>query len=165
MAESKLFIGGLGISTNPELDALKAKLPLERGKLYTHEEIAAACGVPYGTNRYMTVVQRWIRWAESAQNIVLISERNIGYSAIQEDQKITVVCDRHKAQHRQYKRAIKMLASANLNDPIQISNRDHHLRLMTAVHDAMNKTTTGFNLAVYSGNFRRELPSPQPRSA
>ena len=165
MAESKLFIGGLGVSTNPELDALKAKLPLTRGKLYTHDEIAGACGVPYGTTRYATMVQRWIRWAESDQNIVLISERNIGYSAIQEDQKIAVACDRHKAQHRQYKRTLKMLASATLNDPTQISARDHHLRLMSAVHDAMSKTTTGFKLAVITGNPRRELPSPQPRSA
>ena len=149
--ESKLYIGGLGVSTNPELESLKTKLPLERGRLYTHDEIAAACGVAYGTHRYATVIQRWMRWAEAERNIVLVSERNVGYTAIEESQKLDVARDRHKQQHRLYKRNMRMLARADLTDPTQISARDHHLRLMSAVHDAMAKTSTGFKLTVFTG--------------
>lgn len=160
--KSELYIDGLGSSTNPELGLLKAKLPLERGKTYSHDEIAAACETPYRkggrfNDRYGTIVHRWIRWAEKELNIVLVSERAIGYRALLEGEKIDVASDRHKKQHKQYKKTVGMLAKADLDDPIKIAERDHRLRLMIAVNDAMKKTTTGFKLTVFSGN-----PRPLP---
>lgn len=157
--KSNIYISGFGVSTNPEFEALKSKLPLVRGTIYTHQQIAAVIEVPHGSNRYHTVVNRWVRWAETDCNIVLQSERNVGYRAISESKKLDVVQERHKKHHRQYKRDMRILARADLDDQVQMSVRDHRLRLMGVVNDAMTKTTAGFKLTVVNGNPRRELPS------
>lgn len=54
---SRLFIGGK--DTKPEVDALLAAIEATPGRSVSHEDAAKAAGLDVGSNRFLTVVQRW----------------------------------------------------------------------------------------------------------
>lgn len=78
MTKNEFTFGG--VTTDPEMVKLDAHFDnLEEGQLIEYEEIAKVISCPYRSNRFRTVIYRWIRKVLRDRNVKLVNKRTRGY--------------------------------------------------------------------------------------
>jgi hypothetical protein len=91
---SSRFIGGK--DTTPEIEALRAAFNPRPGTSATHVDVANAAGLLPGSNRFVTVTQRWRKIIERETSTRVVSRDNV-FHFLTADQALDVTrADLHR---------------------------------------------------------------------
>jgi len=127
-----LFFGG--VPTDGDIRLLENEYGIpEIGKIIPYEEVAAVIKYDKDSSRFKTVTQRWRKKIERDHNVIIGTERGIGFVALDNASRVDLGSDKFKYGMKSVRRANKVVSSTDhsdlTDDQVQVA---HHVRHVTA---------------------------------
>ena len=128
----------LGEPVKPAVDKLMETFKLKVNDVIQHEDIAHIIKQKYGSNRYRTLVQAWIRRVRAEQSLILEAISGIGYRVLNDNERVGTGIRNYKRSITYGGRALDMVAGAETKnlDESHRHQQQHAVRLRDVLEQA-----------------------------